>query len=213
MAAARPKPKPRRARAPRKARQAETETPRQERQARLALKEDRSRYAEALVYNPKTGQWDRDYGRRPRRWKGAQVNEPRPLPQSPDPQIVTKEECFECGELYKRWQGSGCSLADAEPTGPYRSRGTLLWSLRLCKMREWYTRHLACVEYSTDPEARRVNLPPAMVWSLIHGSGEIPPRVRLDRDQLDFVEGYQTAIDTWEPIEGFDEYAEEVIPF
>ena len=74
-------------------------------------------FSEALALNPKSGKLERDTRVRPTRWTGAQVNEPRPLPKSPDPQLVDQTECTICGERYRDWSGSGCDITDIEPTG------------------------------------------------------------------------------------------------
>ena len=42
-------------------------------------------------------------------------------------------------------------------------------------MGEWYKRHLACLEWWSDPEFRRLRLPDSAIWELIHGEGCVVP--------------------------------------
>ena len=157
------------------------------------------RYSESLALNPKTGELERDYRARPTRWQGRQVNDPAPLPKSPDPQLIDQDQCSICGELYKSWRGSGCSIDQIEPTGPFKSRGTMLWALRLCKMREWYQRHYICLEWHRDPDFRRLRLSEANTFTLIHGPGCLPWDTDLTPSQRRWIEGADLLCDD-EPV-------------
>ena len=76
-------------------------------------------------------------------------------------------------------------LYDGSGTGKtYASRGPILWRMRVCKMQEWYTRHLICGEFARDLERDRVTLPPEAVWAILHGDGCVPATVKVSRKQV-----------------------------
>lgn len=191
------------------------------RKGRQVRKESRSRYAEPKRLNLQSGELERDYSKRPRRWQGAQANQPLPAPKSPDPRIVSEEECHVCGERYKRWSESGCTFQDAAaqmsegpPGAAYKSRGPILWRMRVCKLSEWYARHQTCAEWERDPDTRRMRIPKPMIWSLLHGDGEIPAKVKLTRRQAAWIDDLQRAMSEAPVGATWDEWGEdEPIPF
>ncbi len=133
----------------------------------------RTKYGEPLALDLRTGELDRDWSRRPRHWKGGQVNAKTPLPKSPG-SWVDLEDCAVCGELYKRWHGSGASwdaAVDSMEDGAFKSRGPVLWRMRVLKVQEWYMRHSICGEWARDLKEDGVKLPQSASWAILHGDG------------------------------------------
>ena len=71
-------------------------------------------------------------------------------PSSPGP-WVDDYECSTCGERYSNFI-AGVTFAEAAnlvrlhnpPSGGFRSRGPVLWAMRVIKLSQWYERHWFC---------------------------------------------------------------------
>ena len=92
--------------------------------------------------------------------------------RDPDDQCNTVDDiqCIVCGEFYQE-VNLGISNSKAiefirenNIEGGYRSRGPLLWSKRVLKMRAFYDRHAACCDLAFRYHSRFVTVPPSMVW-------------------------------------------------
>lgn len=85
--------------------------------------------------------------------KGVRVNENIPAPRAPGP-WVDEERCFGCREESKRFR-PGVAFADGVElvrsrngeTGGFRSRGPVLYAMRVLKLSLWYERHSECDGY------------------------------------------------------------------
>lgn len=148
--------------------------------ARRSRRSRRSRVTssrtERYETDPQTGRRTR---LRPRRWEGAQVNEdlvPTPIFPPRDTPWVDEDECSVCGEQYRTtdldvsW-GEGEALIRqtnrrglvAGSSGGFRSRGPVLWAMRVLKLTRWYDRHLGCGDY------QGLGYPRAVVWACRFG--------------------------------------------
>lgn len=83
---------------------------------------------------------------------------------------VDDDECGVCGERYAdfrpgiQWDDAVAMLrASADQGGGYRSRGPVLWRMRVLKLSAWYGRHYVCGEY------HGMGLPPEDVHACLHG--------------------------------------------
>lgn len=75
------------------------------------------------------------------------------LLKAPDPpgSWVNESSCLICGETYEEFE-AGISWNDGvvlvrsvnEEGGGYRSRGPVLWAMRVQKLQAWYERHTCC---------------------------------------------------------------------
>ena len=120
----------------------------------------------SAVMKSKRGSSDRRSSH-PRHHKGMVVTPARDAPKSPGP-WVDETRCYACGGEYKRFRGSK-GFADAaddlrraakaagDEGGGFRSRGAVLWWMRVNKLDEWYLKHWPCQmiprsEWAIDPE-------------------------------------------------------------
>ena len=158
------------------------------------------------MLDPKTGELRRT---RPRTWKGSTVNATiQPVflaAPGRDLPYLTEEECEVCGEQYKR-TALGVTWADGEElvrqanprgqvagsSGGFRTRGPVLWAMRVLKLERWAERHMPCRHYDG------AGLPPDVVWACVHGDDctrlEAIEAAGLDVDQvaeLEEMEGYE----------------------
>lgn len=89
------------------------------------------------------------------RWKGAVVNEHIAEPKRPGG-WVNRERCLCCGARYSEHRGQVVDYSwDAATqlvrsnngaTGGFRSRGPVLWAMRVLKLTDWYLVHEICGE-------------------------------------------------------------------
>lgn len=85
-------------------------------------------------------------------WSGVPVNEDLPAPRSPGP-WVDPEQCEACGARYRDFR-AGIDWSDGVALvrghngegGGYRSRGPVLWAMRVLKLDAWYMEHWCCGE-------------------------------------------------------------------
>jgi hypothetical protein len=82
------------------------------------------------------------------------ANPRAPEPDPPGP-WVDADTCTACAEDYTRWVAGitfddgvqalrQAAKADGDLGGGYRSRGPVLWRMRILKLEAWYERHLEC---------------------------------------------------------------------
>lgn len=103
--------------------------------------------------------------RRRRRHSGLRVN-PRIDPIKPPGWWVTDRECEGCGEQYDDHR-SGANFQDAanelrmsaksagDEGGGYRSRGSVLWVMRVHKLNSWYLEHVYCQDMAQQQWAAK----------------------------------------------------------
>jgi len=136
----------------------------------------------------------RDFSRRPRQWRGREVNAYLGVGTAPFPGIDI-EQCQVCGERLQDWR-AGVSWADGarlvrqqakaqEIQGEgYKSRGPVLWAMHVEKVRLWWERHVegGCMSlwehYKGQPP-----VPRAVVWICYYG-----PTLPADCHVLDLIE-------------------------
>ena len=101
---------------------------------------------------------------------GNTVNAPLRAPRSSN-YWVNERECSACGERYSSFKAGvrfsdGVALvrtnngpSDEAGKGGYRSRGPVLWAMRVIKLGHWYIEHRDCERFvSHDNEMLLVSL-------------------------------------------------------
>ncbi len=110
----------------------------------------RSDKGEAKLRHAETGKTKRDFGRRPRTWKGVTVNPLLKPPSFRDTPWIEETECEACGERYREFN-SHVSWSDAEDMlkgeDKFKSRGPILWAMRVLKLQRWQMRHFPCGDF------------------------------------------------------------------
>ena len=116
---------------------------------------------------------------RPRTHTGAVMNEelePSPMIPARDLTWVDEDECSVCGEQYRAtdlgvtWDQGEALIRQtntrgqvAGSSGGYRSRGPVLWAMRVEKLTRWFDRHIGCGDFDG------LGYPPSVVWACRFG--------------------------------------------
>lgn len=100
---------------------------------------------------------------------GALINLTIKLPRLPP--WLDLERCEGCGALYADHRGeygfeAACqrmrsvAAADGDERGGYRSRGAVLWALRVLKAEDWLLAHIYCdPKYQDEPSESEEAIP------------------------------------------------------